>query len=150
MSETNEETTTVVDSPDTISEPSADSTAEAPEGANPNAEAARYRVRAREAETALAAAQARIEQLHRLDIERIAGESLSMPVDFWLSNNQTSDYVDPDTGLVDADRVREDAKILLTERPGLRKLSPAVDRSQGSGNVAPGKSAPTFGDLLKS
>ena len=58
------EDTTVVDSPDTIAEPGADSTTDAPEGANPNAEAARYRVRAREAETALAAAQARIEQLH--------------------------------------------------------------------------------------
>ena len=61
MSETHEETTTVVDSPDTIAEPGADSTAEAP---NPNAEAKKYRLRAREAETALAAAQARIEQLH--------------------------------------------------------------------------------------
>ena len=83
-----------------------------------------------------------------IDIERIAGESLSMPVDFWLSNNQTTDYVDPDTGLVDADRVREDAKLLVTERPGLRKPSPAYDRTQGFGG-APGKQAPSWGALLK-
>ena len=149
MSETHEETTTVVDSPDTIAEPGADSTTDAPEGANPNAEAARYRVRAREAETALATAQARIEQLTRLDIERIAGESLSMPVDFWLSGNDASSYINEDTGLVDVERVREDAKILVSERPGLAKYSPAYDPTQGSGNVTPGKSGPTWDTLLK-
>ena len=84
-----------------------------------------------------------------IDIERIAGESLSMPVDFWLSNNQTTDYVDPDTGLVDVERVREDAKLLVTERPGLAKYSPAYDPTQGSGNVTPGKSRPTWDALLK-
>ena len=73
-----------------------------------------------------------------------------MPGDFWLtSGNDVSAYIGED-GNVDVERVREDAKLLVSERPGLRKLDPAIDRSQGSGNVAPGKSAPTFGDLLKS
>ena len=116
---------------------------------NGNREAAKYRVRAREAETALEAAQKRIEQLQRLDIERVAAESLSAPVDFWLSNNQVADYLD-DSGNVDVARVRADTKLLVTERPGLRKPSPATDPTQGSGYGTPGKGQPTFGDLFKS
>jgi hypothetical protein len=116
---------------------------------NPNREAARYRTQLRETEAALAAANARLEQLHRLDIERIASAGLSHPSDlFTLSGNSAADYLTED-GYVDAERVAADVAAILSERPGMRKLAPAVDRTQGSGNVAPGKSAPTWGALLQ-
>jgi hypothetical protein len=70
-----------------------------------------------------------------------------MPVDLWLNGNDASSYL-TDGCLVDAERVREDAALLLTERPGLRKLSPAYDHTQGMGSGI-GKPAPTFSDLLK-
>ena len=70
-----------------------------------------------------------------------------MPGDFWLtSGNDVSAYIGED-GNVDVERVREDAKILVAERPGLRKLSPAYDRTQGHGSHA--RPTPTFADLLK-
>ena len=111
-----------------------------------NLEAAKYRTRLREAEAQRDALAQRVERLQRLDIERVAAESLSAPVDLWLNGNRVEAYLD-DAGNVDAERVREDAKLLVTERPGLRKLSPAVDPTQGQGGN-PGKSTPTFSDLL--
>ena len=147
MSDTTPETeeTTVVDQP--TDTPDSDTgpgdTAEAPEGANPSREAARWRTQFREAEAALAAAQARIDTLHRLDIERLAGATLSHPTDlFSLSGNEPADYVDPDTGLVDAEKVAADCAAILLERPGMRKPDPASDRSQGLS--APVKSEPTW------
>ena len=87
--------------------------------------------------------------MQRLDIERVAGESLSAPADFWLSDNSVADYVDADTGLVDVERVREDARLLVTERPGLRKPSAATDPTQGHGSN-PRKAEPSWDALLQS
>lgn len=124
--------------------PEGNDTGEAPKG---NREA-KYRTERNEAREQVATLTARIEQLQRLDIERVAAESLSAPVDFWLSGNDVNAYL-TDDGLVDAERVREDAKLLVTERPGLRRPQPAVDHSQGSGYVTPGKAQPSWSDLLK-
>jgi hypothetical protein len=149
---TEQTTETPVDAPDSPEQsdseglsptPEGEGTGEAPKG---NREA-KYRTERNEARAALATAQARIEQLHRLDIERVAGESLSAPVDFWLSSNSVADYVDPETGLVDIERVREDAKLLVSERPGLSKYLPAVDPTQGTGGGT-GKATPSWGALL--
>jgi hypothetical protein len=116
---------------------------------NPNAEAAKYRVRAREAETALAEAQARLAVLQRAEIERLASAGLSHPSDIWtLSGNSVSDYI-TDAGTVDADKVSSDLAAILQERPGLRPRQRAIDPSQGSGNVTPGRRAPSWEALLK-
>jgi hypothetical protein len=118
-------------------------------GSHPNSEAAKYRVRAREAETALAEAQARIETLLRADIERVAGESLAMAGDFWIHGNDVDSYL-TDGCLVDAERVRADAKLLVTERPGLRKSQSATDPTQGLGGNPPTPPAtPSWSVLLK-
>jgi hypothetical protein len=117
-------------------------------GNHPNAEAAKYRVRAREAEIALANAQARIETLLRADIERVAGESLAMAGDFWIHGNDVNSYL-IDGSLVDAERVREDAALLIAERPGLSKNRPAIDPTQGLGGNPPKAAEPTFSDLFK-
>jgi hypothetical protein len=50
--------------------------------------------------------------------------------------------------LVDAERVRSDAKLLVSERPGPAKNRPAIDPSQGLGSN-PGKAKATFRALLK-
>jgi hypothetical protein len=119
-------------------------------GSKLHQEAARYRVRAKEAEAALAAAQERVEALQRSDIERVAGEVLSMPGDFWLSENDLSAYLN-DQGHVDYDRVREDARLLVTERPGLQKpkFTAGYDPTQGYGGRTDPKREPTLVDLFK-
>jgi hypothetical protein len=120
-----------------------DADAAAPQG---NREA-RYRVERNEARAALDAANTRIEAMNRREVERIAGETLAMAGDLWISGNDVASYLN-DAGEVDIDRVREDARILIQERPGLGKYQPAVDMTQGHvGN--PGKGTPTFADLLK-
>jgi hypothetical protein len=144
---TEQDTTTPVETPEVdAAEPLASSQdADAPKA---NKEA-RYRVERNQAREALATAQARIEQLHRLDVERLAGAHLSAPQDIWLSGNQADDYIG-EGGYVDAERVHEDAKLLVSERPGLRKSQSAVDPSQGHGGSTPSRPTPTFGDLLSS
>ena len=86
--------------------------------------------------------------LQRAEIERLASAGLSHPTDlFTLSGNELADYL-TDAGTVDAEKVAADVAAILQERPGLKPLSPAYDRTQGmSGN--PGKSAPTWDALLK-
>lgn len=138
--------TTVVDT-DAAVHADADRTTEAADpGKTPNREA-RYRTERNDAREQVSTLTARIERLNRLDIERLASETLSAPVDFWLSGNAVSSYLD-DSGNVDIHRVREDAKLLVSERPGLSKYPPAIDPSQGAGSN-PGKAKATFQALLK-
>lgn len=113
-----------------------------------NAEAAKYRVRAREAETALAAAQARIEAMQTREVERLAGKHLAQPADlFALSGKTLADLLD-DNGDVDAERVAEVAAAVLAARPGLRPNDRLVDLTQGLGGNPP-KTKPSFDDLFK-
>jgi hypothetical protein len=115
---------------------------------NGNREAAKYRVRARDAEAERDALAARVEAMNHRELERLAGVHLSVPADLLsLSCNSVADYLD-ENGNVDAARVEADAREILSERPGLRKSDPAVDYSQGHG-WNPGKGTPTFSDLLK-
>jgi hypothetical protein len=107
----------------------------------------RYRLERNSAREEVASLSARIERMNRLDIERLASDTLSAPVDFWLSGNDVSSYLD-DNGNVDIHRVREDAKLLVSERPGLSKNRPAIDHSQGLGG-GNGKPALGWSALLK-
>ena len=68
-------------------------------------------------------------------------------MELWLNGNDVSAYLDDD-GNVDVERVREDAKLLVTERPGLWKPSAATDPTQGHGGN-PGKATPSWNALLK-
>jgi len=85
--------------------------------------------------------------LQRAEIERLASACLSHPSDlFTLSGNELASYL-TDAGTVDAEKVAADVAAILQERPGLKPLSPAYDRTQGmSGN--PSRPTSTFGDLL--
>lgn len=110
----------------------------------------RYRAERDTAREELHALAQRIERMQRTDIERLAGEHLSMPADlFSLSGNTVADYLTED-GQVDADKVAADVAEILTERPGLRK-GPVrgFDPTQGfggEGRIKP--TEPSFADLF--
>lgn len=121
-----------------------------PDKAKLAGEAAKYRIRAREAETALAEAQARIEQYQRAEVERLASD-LSAPADlFEVGQVSLADLLD-EAGNVDSGVVAESVAALIAARPGLAKYPKdrAVDMSQGIGNNRPGKAPITWGDLLR-
>lgn len=107
----------------------------------------RYRGERDSARDALAAVQARIEQMQQAEVERLAGESLAMPGDlFSLSGNTVADYLD-DNGNVDPERVQADVAEILAERPGLKPQAPAYDPSQGTGG-GPARSTVKWGNLF--
>lgn len=113
-----------------------------------NAEAAKYGVRAREAETALAEAKSRIDTLLQREVERIASKGLSVASDvFTLSGLTLADFLD-DSGDIDYDRVTETVNDLLGTRPGLKKLARAVDPSQGQGGN-PGRPKADWASFLR-
>jgi hypothetical protein len=96
-------------------------------------EAAKYRVRAREAEAERDTLAARLSVLQRAEIERLASAGLSHPSDlFSLSGNQLADYL-TDDGTVDSAKVSADLEAILSERPGLKPAARAIDRTQGLG-----------------
>mgnify|MGYP000959778157 CR=1 FL=1 len=107
----------------------------------------RYRTERDTAREELATAHARIEALQRAEVERLAAEHLAVPGDLWLSENAVADYL-TESGDVDHDRVAEDAKLLLTERPRLGKNAPAYDPSQGLGGDKPLPKQPNWGALF--
>ncbi|CAN5549233.1 hypothetical protein BH11ACT6_BH11ACT6_29820 [soil metagenome] len=115
--------------------------------AEANARYVRERDSAREE---LATAAARIEALHRREVERLAADVLSHPADlFSLSGNEVADYLTED-GDVDADKVAADVAAVLAERPGLRKQGRASDPSQGfGGSPPPPKGSPSMAALIK-
>lgn len=110
---------------------------------------ARYRVERNEARAERDALAQRVERMQRAEVERIASEHLAAPADFWLSDNDVSAYL-TDDGEVDPERVSEDARLLISERPRLGKHSPAFDPMQGQGGQPPAKAQPSWGALLKS
>src|SRR5262249_9180226 len=123
MTETNMETTPDVDT----STPPADVDADvAPQGdaaKNPlHAEAAKYRVRAREAEQARDALAQRVEALQTRELDHYAGRHLSDPKDITLSGKTLADLLDED-GYVDPEAVRVAAAEVVATRPGLGKYS---------------------------
>lgn len=127
-------------------------TPEADTGAQrPNREA-RYRTERNTAREELAAANARIAQMQRAEVERIASEHLAQGADLLtMSGNELAAYLDDETGAVDAERIREDARLLLEERPGLGKHAPAFDPTQGTGGPPkPKPPTPSWGSMFQS
>ena len=88
-------------------------------------EAARWRVTARQTETKLHVAEARIEEMQRNEINRHLATKLQAPEDFWPATNQTlADLLNED-GQVDTERVSAAADAVLDGRPHWRaKLKP--------------------------
>ncbi|EME18762.1 hypothetical protein G419_16213 [Rhodococcus triatomae BKS 15-14] len=83
-------------------------------------------------------------------MERLATEAgLSLGSDvFTLSGNEAADYLDDD-GNVDPARVAADVAAVLAERPGLRKNSPALDPTRGTGGARPKQPTPEWGSIFR-
>lgn len=113
-----------------------------------NREAAKYRVRAREAELERDSLAQRIETLQNREVERLAAKQLSNPADLMTLAGVTLADLLTDDGDVDAEKVSGVAADLLGTRPGLKPLQRATDMSQGSGGPPP-KSTLSWGDLLR-
>ena len=77
----------------------------------------------------------RIARMQRAEVERLASAHLSHPEDLLtLSGNDVTDYL-TESGDIDPEKVAADVEAILAERPGLKPLSRAVDRTQGLGNA---------------
>lgn len=90
----------------------------------------------------------RVQRMQRVEIERLAGEHLSMGADLFINGNAVSDYLTAD-GDVDANKVAADVAAVIAERPGLRKAT-FFDPSQGRGGRPPqAPRLPTAADLFR-
>ncbi|SUA04014.1 Uncharacterised protein [Mycolicibacterium fortuitum] len=109
----------------------------------------RYRGERDEARAERDAYAARIETMQRAEVERLAAEHLSHASDFFtFSGNGIADYLD-ENGNVDPDKVEADARVIVSERPGLAPRVWATDPTQGAGGPPPGR-LPTMADLINS
>ena len=138
-----------VDAPTTP--PTDEGTPPGPEAADghddgPGREAAKYRLRLREAEAERDALAGRLEAAQRREAERLAGE-LSQPGDLWLLGNVTLTDLLTDDGEVDPAKVQAATAAVLDARPGLRrpKFPPVL---QGRNPNPPVPAGPSWGDLL--
>lgn len=87
---------------------------EAPSG--PAAQAAKYRVRLREAEAARDALAERLNTLQCREVERLAAEHLADSGDLWLAGTNLADLLD-EAGNVDPERVTEVVRRVVGSRP---------------------------------
>lgn len=99
---------------------------------SPNQEAAKYRVRLRETETRLEAAEAQLRQARKLEVERVAQlAGLAKPTALWAAGTQLDDLLTD--GQVDTEAVTAAAQSTAEElgiNTGPRL--PAPDPSQGA------------------
>lgn len=105
-----------VPTPDTTTENTTEETPttaeEAPEvqtaedDGNPNAEAARYRRKLRDAEAERDALAGRLEVLQRAEAERIAADHMTKPAALWAAGTELADLLAED-GTVDPQRVAQ-------------------------------------------
>lgn len=116
-------------------------------------EAAKWRVTARQTETKLQVAEARIEEMQRNEINRQLATKMAMPEDFWLSGKWSVADMLNEHGQVDADRVAEAAEAVLDGRPHwravLKPIGAPSNAVTGDGDYKPGPAAPTWQQLLR-
>lgn len=116
--------------------------------AKPSNREARYRVERNEARAERDALAERIERMQTRELERIAGEQISNPADLLaLSGRSLADFIGED-GELEAEAVTVAATELLSTRPGLRKLTPGYDPTQGYGGNRRPKRELSWGALL--
>ncbi|MFC0359523.1 hypothetical protein ACFFHC_06915 [Kytococcus schroeteri] len=130
-----------VPTPDTTTENTTEETPttaeEAPEvqtaedDGNPNAEAAKYRRKLRDAEAERDALAGRVEALQRAEAERMAAEHMSKPNALWAAGTDLADLLNED-GTVDAERVSQAASKAISAL-GLVPVrrAPKPDAAQG-------------------
>lgn len=90
-----------------------------------NPEAARWRKQFRTAEVELTVANARIEQMQRAEIQRVAGEVLVDGNDFWREPVELAGLLD-EHGLPDPEAVRAHAAALIESHKHWARRGPAT------------------------
>lgn len=101
---------------------------------SPNAEAARYRRRLRDAEAERDALGARVGAMQRREVERLAGDRLSQAGDlFTIGGADLADLL-TEEGDVDSTAVTAAVGALLEARPGLALVPPPTWPDMGQGN----------------
>lgn len=100
---------------------------------SPNAEAAKYRHRAKEAEAERDALRDRLTNLQRAAVESKVKESHIAAQGFWASGVQLEDLLDED-GNVDGDKVKAAADTAIKEL-GLERIGTRGPRVPKEGNV---------------
>ena len=136
--------TDVDETEETIEAP-VEETEETEEKGKGNSEAAKWRVRFREAEAELETLKSRVADMQAAEVSRLATGAgrLHDGQDLLLTATLT-DLLD-DEGIVDSDKVTEAVAALIEKKPHLAK--PAFDDSVGVGEKGTVKS-PTWADVI--
>lgn len=109
-------------------------------------DAARYRVRAREAESRAEALEATVTAYHRREVERLVAERVQDVEDYWkVGGHDLGDLLGED-GTVDADAVERSVSELLDRKPHLEREEP-VTFDGGARRTTPSGGA-TWGSLI--
>lgn len=120
----------------------------AEEKAGANKEAAKYRVKLRETETKLAAAEERIMTLMKRAAESHVADKLSVPTDLWdVGKANIADLLD-DNGDLDTGALDDLVGEMLSARPGLGPVrwgDVGVSGQRGSDD----SSSPSWADALR-
>lgn len=114
-------------------------------------EAARWRVTARQAETKLVVAEARLEQMRVAEVQRLAANKLADPADLFLGGI-TIDRLLGEDGEVDPQLVDEAAEAVLEQKPHWRSrprpVGAPASAVNSDGKITGGTPTPTWADLL--
>ncbi|MFH9432337.1 hypothetical protein [Streptomyces sp. NPDC017230] len=126
----------------------AEQTSEAPpEAPSANAEAAKFRRKLRDAESALEAAETRVNALLRKEIEAYAAKKLAVGADiFDIGKVDVPDLLFPN-GDVDTETIDAAIEALLLQRPGLASNTLPWGEVQGGTQIA--ERGPTMHDALR-
>ncbi|WP_301130116.1 hypothetical protein [Streptomyces cacaoi] len=147
-----------VEAPDAVSDDAADSKIKdqpagnadnlADDTPSANKEAAKYRVKLRETEAKLAAAEERVMALMKRAAEAHVKDKLSVPADLWdVGKANIADLLD-DNGDLDTDALDDLVGDILSARPGLGPVrwgDVGVSGQRGSDD----SSSPSWADALK-
>ena len=94
--------------------------------------------------------RARLETRDRADVERLASQHLTDPLDFWRDGATLEDVLTD--GEVDAAKVEDAAKAIVSAHKHWRKLEPAAPPAStvtANGKIHDGHDAPTWSDVLR-
>lgn len=121
---------------------------DAPESSN--AEAAKYRVRLREAEAERDQLAARLADAQRQNANHQVAQRFADPGDFW-STTELADVLGEDGG-IDGEKLSEAMDAALESKPHWRKPAPvteSISTVRGNGRVEAGKPEPSFADAFR-
>lgn len=113
-----------------------------------NAEAAKYRRQARDAQQERDSLRTQLDAMRTREVERLAADTLADGADVWHGGTNLASLV-ADDGTVSADAVKARADAIAGEKPHYKRRASTGELSQGPRGSGPAKSGPTFADIFK-